>query len=349
MMSIVIPLTRLLLALLLLPSLAFAGAYTDMVTGIGGVTHYYRFGEPSGTSANDFCNANAACGGGSGCTSSCAAGTYNGGFTLAQPGAINGDADTAVTLNGSTGYVQVPASVIASNEPRPMTALNFSFATWIKPTAAGDVLSMSDGVAVGTYRVIYTGGNKILFRIYDNSPLCGQGGVYGDALSANTFSTGAWHLVVIATSQNGSAVTDQYVIVNGAEEAHTTSFAGTMCATTYNVYIGQWPLPTITHFNGLIDEPTFFGNKRVTTAESLALYNCGVSGDCGALPITGRRMYQSRAPKIPRYRDDDYFQRVAEGGYVDGRRLLAQGVLPVGVWSPMPPGNIGRLRRKPVL
>ena len=37
-------------------------------------------------------------------------GTYQGGFTLGQTGALNGDPDTAASFNGSNGLVNVPHS-----------------------------------------------------------------------------------------------------------------------------------------------------------------------------------------------------------------------------------------------
>ncbi len=52
---------------------------------------YWRFGESSGTIAADS-------------SPSLDGGTYTGGVTLGQPGAIIGDSNTAATFDGSTGY-----------------------------------------------------------------------------------------------------------------------------------------------------------------------------------------------------------------------------------------------------
>lgn len=56
---------------------------------------YWRLDEASGTTAADSSGNNVS-------------GTYNGGVTLNQPGLLYGDADAAVVLNGTSGYVSAP-------------------------------------------------------------------------------------------------------------------------------------------------------------------------------------------------------------------------------------------------
>lgn len=82
---------------------------------------YWRLGEPSGTVAVDAS--------GNGRT-----GTYAGGVTLAQPGALVGDPNTAALFNGTSGHVTILADA-AFNTP------SFSVEAWIKPTTAvGDIM-----------------------------------------------------------------------------------------------------------------------------------------------------------------------------------------------------------------
>ena len=57
---------------------------------------YWRLDESSGTNAADSKGSNT--------------GTYTNGPTLNQPGALAGDADTAVSFDGSDDYVTVPNS-----------------------------------------------------------------------------------------------------------------------------------------------------------------------------------------------------------------------------------------------
>lgn len=278
-------------AALLLPAQSWAD-YRALVLSTATPAHYYRLGESSGTAAADVCNENSATACGYSCGANCGAGTYSGGFTLAQSGALSGDSNTAVSLNGSTGQVQLP-----TDSKQPLTNKNFSFAIWIKPAAAGDILSMSNAVDRGTFRVIYTGGNKILFRIYDNASSCATIGVFGDALSTNTFATGSWYLIAVTTAQNGSTLTSQKVYVGSALEATNTSFVGTMCTATHHVYLGTWLLPTVNHFNGVLDEPAFWVDKELTLAEVTALNQCGTTGACGDL-INRRRIFQVRAETL---------------------------------------------------
>src|SRR5437588_9336107 len=63
--------------------------YAAAVTSTPGLVSYWRLGESSGTSACD--------GFGS------SAGTYSGGVTLGSVGALSGDPDTAIPLDGATG------------------------------------------------------------------------------------------------------------------------------------------------------------------------------------------------------------------------------------------------------
>jgi hypothetical protein len=75
--------------------------YSQQVQSTNGLLGDWRLGESSGTTAVD--------------TTGQHNGTYTGGFTLRAPGAILGDTNTAVTLNGSTGKVALPSLASASN------------------------------------------------------------------------------------------------------------------------------------------------------------------------------------------------------------------------------------------
>lgn len=96
---------------------SFHPDYAQTVLNDGPVG-YWRFGERAGTVAADSSG-----NGGDG--------TYTGGYTLAQAGALtlDGDNDTALLLNGSTGYVAVPSSSAIS------TGDTITIEFWIKRTA----------------------------------------------------------------------------------------------------------------------------------------------------------------------------------------------------------------------
>src|SRR5437764_12574243 len=70
--------------------------YSNAITTTPGLVSYWRLGESSGTAACDSWGSNA--------------GTYQGGYTLGRLGALAGDSNTAVALDGSTGQLSVPHS-----------------------------------------------------------------------------------------------------------------------------------------------------------------------------------------------------------------------------------------------
>lgn len=73
---------------------------------------YWRLGEPSGTNANDEITTND--------------GTYTGGFTLAQASGLINDTDTAVLLNGTTGFISVEDNAVLD------LADLFTLEAWVK-------------------------------------------------------------------------------------------------------------------------------------------------------------------------------------------------------------------------
>jgi hypothetical protein len=75
---------------------------------------YYRLGEASGSTAFDT-------------SANHRNGSYLGGVSLGQPGALVGDPNTSVTFNGSTGIVDTNYK---------QGDLSFTFEAWINPTAA---------------------------------------------------------------------------------------------------------------------------------------------------------------------------------------------------------------------
>src|SRR5258708_88950 len=75
---------------------------------------YYRLGEPSGSTAFDS-------------SGNHRDGSYLGGVSLGQPGALVGDPNTSVKFNGSTGIVDTNYKQVD---------LSFTFEAWINPTAA---------------------------------------------------------------------------------------------------------------------------------------------------------------------------------------------------------------------
>src|SRR6476660_2095963 len=91
--------------------------YPSVVLGEAGLVSLWRLGEPEGTVAGDSKGTNP--------------GTYKNAPTLGAAGLIVGDANAAVTLNGTTQWVSIPDS-----ESLDLADL-FTYEAWIKRSANG--------------------------------------------------------------------------------------------------------------------------------------------------------------------------------------------------------------------
>src|SRR4051812_26278276 len=87
--------------------------YRELVRETAGIVGYWRLGELSGTTAVD--------------QTGTPDGTYAGGYTLAQTGALVNDSDKAVLFDGVDGRVSLPGTPITGVD-------NWSLEAWIKPT-----------------------------------------------------------------------------------------------------------------------------------------------------------------------------------------------------------------------
>src|SRR5205823_2885356 len=100
------------------PCSAAQSAYSGVISSTAGLMGYWRLGESSGTTACDS-------------TTQHDNGTYSGGFTLGAPGALQADPATAVSFDGSSGQMSVPAA----------SSLNvgdtFSIEAWVKRGRSG--------------------------------------------------------------------------------------------------------------------------------------------------------------------------------------------------------------------
>ncbi len=136
-------------------------AYRALLASMAPVS-YWRLGEASGTVAADEMGTNP--------------GTYVGTPTLGATGALAGDADTAVTFNGTSQYVTVPSITVPAS---------ITIAAWVKAAAwnAGGGLAGQWDSSTGA----------MIYSSATNLNLFCQGTVLvGPALP----STGAWHLFV---------------------------------------------------------------------------------------------------------------------------------------------------------
>lgn len=104
--------------------------YSDVVLADAPLA-YYRLGEPSGTTAVDAsANGND--------------GTYHN-MALGTPGLLAGDADSAITGNGSNSYVDSPLALNPASGP-------FSVELWLKPASFANtrnIVGQRDGTGTG--------------------------------------------------------------------------------------------------------------------------------------------------------------------------------------------------------
>jgi hypothetical protein len=223
---------------------------------------YWRLSETSGTSAIDSS--------GNGRT-----GTYTGGYTLGQTGPWTGGPDTAINLNGSTGYVTVPHNAA-------LNSTSITLEAWIKPPNANQSSNIiTKGISVspytqysmsigGTNSHTVPAGKRIIFCFIQTSSIIERCG-YSDV----DIVDGNWHHVVLAANQTDTIS----LYVDGANVAFTLDYSlGTWpdVSTTAALAIGQVGDGTY-FYNGLVDEVAIY-NSALTLTQAQAHYaarNCG--------------------------------------------------------------------------
>jgi hypothetical protein len=213
-------------------------AYRDIVMADGPIA-FWRFGEASGSNAAS--------------ETGIGAGTYNGGFVLGRPGAMVGDPNTSLALNGSTGYMSAPHS----------SPLNFgdafSFEAWFMRTTLGT-----------DQRLFFKGtGSAVVQLNTSNRIRFAKSGAGDIAYSSITLTdTSKWHHLVV--TKNGSAV---HIYIDGVDVTGTVtnlSFVNTTSA----INIGRDPSGQ--YFNGGLDEVAVYG-YALSPARVLAHYLAGTT------------------------------------------------------------------------
>ena len=197
-------------------------AYANAVRSTSGLVSYWRLGESSGTSACDSYGANA--------------GTYQGAFSLGRVGALAGDPDTAVLLDGSTGTVSVPhtASLDVGD--------TFTVEAWVRRNSFGapDYQAIASQGA-NAWLLAFNAGNRLVLR---------QAKV-GDLVTSTTSVTDTnWHHV--AVTKSGATVR---LYIDGTDRTGTVTNR-TMANNTLPLSIGQ--SSGTSFFNGTLDEVALY-------------------------------------------------------------------------------------------
>ena len=200
-------------------------------------------------------------------------GSYLGGVTLGQVGALKGDTDTSVFLDGSTGYVNSGVNLLS---------LSTTIEAWVLPTrASGDPNNAYGQEVIGgmSGSIQLTFGQKPGYARVWLWPLGGT--QYSDWQIVDTaapLTLSTWTHVV-ATWDDG---TKQFSIyVNGVLSA-TQTLPGVTSSVqsgyeglpftigSFGVNYGQW-------FQGGMDEVAYY-NYALSPQQVLAHYNAGTSG-----------------------------------------------------------------------
>lgn len=215
-----------------------------------GPISYWRLDESAGSTAADAAGSNG--------------GTYLGGVSLGVPGALTGDSDTAVTLDGSSGYVAV--SDAASLD---LTG-DFSVEAWVRPTVVDGVAGCivqkgkSHGYPGWQYRLSITSGNQ-----WQGTVFVGNSAI--DVTDPGSPSTTSWTYLVMTRS--GSTLT---LYVNGVPVS-TASVSGTLNTGTGILAIGRSGSASVDYFNGSVDEVAIYG-AALSASQVADHYQAGIGG-----------------------------------------------------------------------
>lgn len=209
---------------------------------------YFRMGISSGTTLSDIS--------GRGYSA-----TLNGGFTLAQPGALAVSTDTAISFNGSTGYASL------SNLILPCVT-SFTFECWVKFNAVSNY-----PILIGQDDAQHNlkGFNFGLFSTVEQGFYCNVAvnGVWKQATNNAALSAGTWyHLVAVF---NGTSI----LLYKNGVQVGSIAASGSMTPSSNPIYLASCPTPT-DYLNGTLDECAGYG-YALSAARILAHYNAGIN------------------------------------------------------------------------
>lgn len=213
-------------------------AYDTLILGESGLQAYYPLNETSGTTANDL-------------TANAYNGTITGGVTLGVASLLGNDTETAMTFNGSTGYIALPAGLTGVG----WTA--FTLEAWCSLAAVG-------GYVIGNTT---QGGTGLELFNASGSPTTGWAGNLGNAggnggAYANTgftpFTSTVYHVALV---YDGAHVT---VFLNGSQIGAQESLTGALTASGNNFNIGRCPNSTL-YLNGTIQKVAVYNTALSAT------------------------------------------------------------------------------------
>ena len=207
--------------------------YRSLVLSLSPVA-YWRLGERSGTVVDD--------------ETGHYPGTYVNAPTLGVPGALAGDANTAVALNGTTQYATIVSLPLLQT---------LSISAWVKIAVAGTYVVIGQGL--GGFQLYPNGDGSITLDVNGGGPV----------LSAvpGSFTFGPWHHVVASYGPTSGSVYVDGVAVS------TTWAARTFTAVPETV-IGAQATTLNFKVSGSIDEVAIW-SRALTAADVAAMYQTG--------------------------------------------------------------------------
>lgn len=183
-------------------------------------------------------------------------GTLNGGVTTGKPGALSPDPNTAMSFDGTTGYISIAA-------PPQLGTAAWSLEAWVNPTAfsgSAAMIALINGTGVGNgygFSVGLGGGGTHLMALFQGVAAVDSGYAFPTAK--------VWYHVVV-TYDN----TNIRFYVNGALKATVAQAPPT--APTGGAFIGKDT--TGRFFNGQIDEAAIYPTT-LSLARIQAHFNAG--------------------------------------------------------------------------
>lgn len=264
-------------ALLLFGLLTCAGAARSQAGGYQAAVladspvGYWRLGESSGSTGSDLAGSNNL--------------TYEGGYTLGQPGSIDGDTNTSASLNGINGHAR-------KDSPSPaLNLLNNSWTVeaWAKTSYSGTreewIASRYEcGWSCGTggppdaaiWGLYLDAGGHVVFRVRDDTGILFENAPA--AISSVTVRDGQWHHLVGVLNRSAQQLK---VYIDGAEAGALTY--GSLISVTDagspfaigRKYVTTFPDPQ-GWFEGQLDEVAVY-NSALPLVRVQAHHNAGAT------------------------------------------------------------------------
>jgi len=223
-------------------------SYATTIAGTANLQSWWRLGETTGNSAVDSKGSSHA--------------TYSGGPTLGVSGAIAGDTNTAVQLDGSDDYASVTRNVSS----------NFSVEFWFRSTQGiGTGSAWNQGAGLVT--ADWTGGNDFGVSLRSDGRLVA--GLAGSSIlsSVSGLDDGEWHHVVFTRAQGMGGPLRLYV--DGVSVASGNGPTGALNANA-TFSFGRIQTTGTGYLQGALDEVAYY-NNTLSEATAIAHYTTGTT------------------------------------------------------------------------